>query len=67
VNWVEMQCADGDSDKTHVFQTMKDLTTLLRTATFKGKTLIAHYSQGFGFHLLYKDAPIMKGNKIMKV
>ena len=48
-------------------------------AAFKGKTLITHYGQGFDFQLLYEDmysyglviqgnlnAPIMKGNKIMK-
>ena len=55
VNWVEMQCADGDPTKTHVFQTMSNLTTLLHTEAFKGKTLIVHYGQGFDFQMLYED------------
>ena len=79
VSWVEMQCTDGEPTKTHVFQTMSDLITLLRTEVFKGKTLIAHYGQGFDFQLLYEDMysyasvvqgkldpPIMKGDRIMK-
>ena len=60
-------------------QTMSDVTPLLRTEAFKGKTLIAHYGQGFDFQLLYEDMysydsvvqgkldpPSMKGNKMMK-
>ena len=58
---------------------MSDVTPLLRTEAFKGKTLIAHYCEGFDFQLLYEDMysyasvvqgkldpPIMKGNKIME-
>ena len=74
-----MQCADGDPQKTYVFQNMKDLTDLLRSDPFNGKILIAHYGQGFDFQLLYEymysygsmvqgklDPPLLKGNKIMK-
>ena len=79
VNWVEMQCADGNPDKTYVFQSMEALRDLLHTPQFNGKILIAHYGQGFDFQLLYEDMyryesivhgkldpPIMKGNKIIK-
>ena len=47
VNWVEMQCANGDPENTYVFQTMEELRDLLHTPQFNGTILIAHYGQGF--------------------
>jgi G:T-mismatch repair DNA endonuclease (very short patch repair protein) len=79
VNYVEMQCADGDASKTMTFHTIDDFCQVLTRPEFNGTTLIAHYGQGFDFQLLYQymfryDSiiqgklmdPVMRGNKIIK-
>ena len=79
VNYVEMQCADGDESKTMTFRNIDEFCQVLTRPEFKGATLIAHYGQGFDFQLLYQymfryDSviqgklidPVMRGNKIIK-
>ena len=79
VNYVVIQCADGDPDKEMKFRSISDFCQFLTRPELKGTSLIAHYGQGFDFQLLYqymfrysgmfhgkmKD-PIMRGQKIIK-
>ena len=79
VNYVEMQCADGDDTKTMTFRSIEEFCQVLTRPEFKGAILIAHYGQGFDFQLLYQHMfrydsvvqgklmdPVMRGNKIVK-
>jgi hypothetical protein len=49
VNYVEMQCADGDETKTMAFYNIQDFCQVLTRPEFEGSYLIAHYGQGFRF------------------
>lgn len=79
VNYVVIQCADGDPHKEMKFRNITDFCQFLTRPELKGAYLIAHYGQGFDFQLLYQHMfryagmfhgkmkdPIMRGQKIIK-